>query len=359
MADAPGYRRLMPHASNRTVTVVVGGQFGSEAKGKVVDWLAPETDLAIRTGAPNAGHTVLDDEGRETKFQTIPATVLRNPDCLLALGAGALIEPEILEREVELTGCRDRLIVDPLAGIIEPRHRAAEAELVRAIGSTGKGVGAATLDRIDRMDADGDGDDFKLARDFFPEGLYRQETVSGIAADMIDDGKQVLIEGTQGFGLSILHGHYPYVTSRDTTAAAFMAEAGVSPLAVKEIILVIRTFPIRVAGNSGPLPNEISWDDLSRRVGKPLIEYTTVTKKVRRVAEFDLELVERAVMVNQPTQIALQFLNYLFPADEGKTRWDDLTREARTWITELEQALQTPVTLIGTAAPRAAMVDRR
>jgi adenylosuccinate synthase len=339
----------------RTVTVVVGGQFGSEAKGKVCDFLAPETDLAVRTGSPNAGHTVVADDGTEWKLQQLPAT-FANPDCRLVLGAGTLIDPQILAREVELLGCAGRLTVDPIAGIIEPRHAAAERDLMRTIGSTGKGVGAATRDRIDR--SNNGSARFKFARDVF-DGVYRLASAAELSAEAIGRGERVLVEGTQGFGLSLLHGHYPYVTSRDTTAAAFLAEAGISPLAVSEIVLVIRTYPIRVAGNSGPLQNEISWQELSARIGRPVVEHTTVTKKRRRVAEFDLALVERAVSVNQPTQIALQFLNYLFPADEGKRRFDELSRAARAHVLELERQLGVPVTLIGTGPRRSEMIDRR
>jgi adenylosuccinate synthase len=347
------------HKPNRSVTVVVGGQYGSEAKGKIVDWLAKETMHAVRTGGPNAGHTVLTDDGLELKLQQIPATVL-NPDCRLYIGAGGYIDPVILAREVAETDCRERLIVDPLSGIIEPRHAQDPETIERMgrIGGVGKGGGAAMLDRVDRVDADHDGDDFKLARDYFGD-LYHQDDVSRLISEAGARGESILLEGTQGFGLSLLHGPYPYTTHRDTTAAAFCSEAGISPLAVKEIILVVRTYPIRVAGNSGPLKNEISWEELSRRVGKPVLERTTVTKKVRRVAEFDLELVERACLVNQPTQIALTFLDYLVPEDEGKSDWDALSQPAREHVLELEQQLGVAVTLVSTGPKHSQTIDRR
>jgi adenylosuccinate synthase len=343
----------------KTVTVVVGGQYGSEAKGKVCDWLAAETLHAVRTGGPNAGHTVVTDAGIEYKLQQVPATFL-NPDCKLYIGAGGFIDPVILAREVALTDCRERLVVDPLSGIIEPRHAKDPETLDRMtrIGGVGKGGGAALLDRIDRVDGDHDGDDFKMARDYFGDE-YQQASVSELIYQANGRGEAVLLEGTQGFGLSLLHGPYPFTTHRDTTAAAFCSEAGVSPLAVKEIILVVRTYPIRVAGNSGPLANEISWEELSERVGKPVVEMTTVTKKIRRVAEFDLELVQRACLVNQPTQIALTFLDYLFPEDAGKSDWDSLSQPAREHVLGLEQELGVPVTLIGTGPRHSEMVDRR
>jgi adenylosuccinate synthase len=128
------------------------------------------------------------------------------------------------------------------------------------------------------------------------------------------EGERIIIEGTQGFGLSLLHsGHYPHVTSRDTTAAAFVAEAGLSPLDVDEIALVIRAFPIRVAGYSGELPREIDWETVTResRSLTPLTERTSVTRSVRRVARFDPGIVRRAIEINAPSLICLNHVDYL------------------------------------------------
>ena len=138
------------------VTIVIGGQFGSEAKGKVISFLADEFDLAIRTGSPNAGHTVFKN-GEIYRLQQIPATFV-NKKCVLYIGAGALINPDILRKEVEHTNTKERLFIDPQAGIIEEKHLLQEGELVQKIGSTGKGCGAALADRIWRKD-------FKLAKD--------------------------------------------------------------------------------------------------------------------------------------------------------------------------------------------------
>jgi len=337
-------------STKRTVTVVVGGQFGSEAKGKVISFLAREFDIAVRTGSPNAGHTVFDDEGEIYRLQQIPATFL-NKDCILCIGAGALINPEILRKEVEKTMTKGRLFIDPQAGIIEEKHLAQEGELVKKIGSTGKGCGAALADRIWRKD-------FKLAKEVLADEFAIAD-VAQIINKGIDEGKTVMVEGTQGFGLSLYHGIYPFVTSRDTTAANFLAEAGISPLTIKDIILVIRTYPIRVAGPSGPLPNETTWQALSKKIGKDVQETTTVTGKIRRVGGFDIDIVKKAIQMNRPTQIALQFLNYLFPGDEDKTAWDDLSNDARDYIQNLEIELDVPITLIGTGQSNEAMIDRR
>lgn len=348
MRPRPAQTRYFLQVVHRTLTVVVGGQFGSEAKGKVCAYLAPEVDLAVRTGTPNAGHTIVES-GQEWKMQQLPAT-WRNPDCFLAVGAGAFLDLEILEREVGWVGGTDRLLIDPLATVIEERHRQAEIALKQSIGSTGKGGGAALADRLMGQAL--------LARDVL-EGDYPLGNVSALAGRYFADNRPVLLEGTQGFGLSLLHGHYPYVTSRDTTAAWFMAEAGMPLSSCKEIIVVIRTFPIRVAGNSGPLPHETSWKAVSKKARRPVLERTTVTNKIRRVARFDPELVARAVMVNNPTQLALTFLDYLYPEDAGVSSWDDLSRNARRYISRLEKRFGVPVTLISTGAETSEMIDRR
>lgn len=330
------------------LTVVIGGQYGSEAKGKVVSYLAPEVDVAVRTGAPNAGHTVIHNH-QTYKLQQIPATVF-NKKSTLCIGAGGLIDPIILERECQQTRCKSRLIIDPQAGIIEPRHAEQEGELKARISSTGKGCGAALIDRIWRRD-------FLLARDALKN--YHIQPVAPFINRAIDAGRHVLVEGTQGFGLSLYHGQYPFVTSRDTTAAAFLSECGLSPRLVTDIILVIRTFPIRVGGPSGPLKHETTWAAISKRVGRPIVETTTVTQKIRRVGKFDLGQVKRAVMINRPTQIALQFLNYAYPLDENCTTWNQLSRSARSYIKQLENDLGVPITLIGTGEQPKAMIDRR
>src|SRR5260370_28718958 len=139
----------------------------------------------------------------------------------------------------------------------------------------------------------------------------------------LDGEKKVLIEGTQGFGLSLYHSdHYPKTTSRDTTAAGFLSEVGVSPRLVTEIVVVFRTFPIRVAGQqAGPLKDEITWDQLQRESGypHPIQEWTTVTNKVRRVARFDWQLAKKALTFNRPTRVAINGLDLLNYSNSAAT----------------------------------------
>jgi adenylosuccinate synthase len=176
--------------------------------------------------------------------------------------------------------------------------------------------------------------------------------VSEEANSAIDGGKKVLVEGTQGFGLSLYHSdNYPKTTSRDTTAAGFLSEVGLSPRLVTEIVLVLRTFPIRVAGEqAGPLKDEITWEDLQRESGcpQPVEEMTTVTKKLRRVGRFDWELANSAVKVNRATSIAINGLDYLNFKNRNVEYSNSLTREAAEFLQRLEGSLGVPARFCGT-----------
>jgi adenylosuccinate synthase len=164
---------------------------------------------------------------------------------------------------------------------------------------------------------------------------------------LLDAKQRVVIEGTQGFGLSLLQGGYwPKATSRDTTAAGFLAEAGLSPRDVDDVTLVIRCHPIRVAGDSGPLPGETNWEQIAADAGlkDDIREYTTVTAKVRRVGRFDPEIVRRAIQANQPNRIVLNHLDYVDP----RVRGGSLTAKARAFVENVEDAISRQVDWLGT-----------
>jgi len=174
-------------------------------------------------------------------------------------------------------------------------------------------------------------------------------------------GEKIVIEGTQGFGLSVYHSpYYPYATSRDTIASGFLSEVGVSPLTVSDIVMVIRTFPIRVGGNSGPLPREIDWKTIQIESNYPyeIQEFTTVTNRLRRVARFDIDVVKRAAIANMPTQIALMGIDYLDHRNKGTKSFDQLTEKAKEFVFWLEHELGTHVMLIGTGPCDSELVDR-
>ena len=295
------------------VTVVVGGQFGSEGKGKVAQYLAEQRQatVAIRVGGPNSGHTAYDKNGRKFIFRHLPTAALL-PDVNCVLGAGTYIDPDILQTEIKAALLSpDRLIIDPNANVIIAQDQEKEQEigLGSSVGSTMTGTGAAILRRITRCAS------VLRAKDHPVLSRYVQPA-KHILRERLSAGERIIIEGTQGHGLSLLHApDYPFVTSRDTTAAAFISEAGLSPLDVDEIVLVLRSYPIRVSGNSGPLPFELDWNRVTLEAGSeaPLEEFTSVTQKLRRVARFDAAVVRDAILVNRPTHIVMNHLDYIDP----------------------------------------------
>jgi adenylosuccinate synthase len=148
--------------------------------------------------------------------------------------------------------------------------------------------------------------------------------------------------------LSVLHTpHYPYATSRDTTAAGFLSEVGLSPLDVDEIALVIRSFPIRVPGHSGPLEGECSWDEVTAAGAAPerLEEITSVTKSVRRVARFSPEIVRDAIASNQPTLVILNHVDYWDHSCRGGQM---LTERVCERLASVENAIAHRIDLVGT-----------
>ncbi|MDO9067586.1 MAG: adenylosuccinate synthetase [Deltaproteobacteria bacterium] len=293
------------------VSIVVGGQYGSEGKGKVAHFFAREMEasFAVRCGGPNSGHTVIDEQGNARIFQQLPTAAIL-PDVKLAICSGSYIDLDILRREINETKVgADRLFIDEDAVIIteELKSREAQSGLIGRIGSTGSGTGAAVAARINREES------LLFAKDI-PELKSFIARVPEILRDSLDHQERIIIEGTQGFGLSPLHArHYPYTTSRDTTASAFLAETGLSPLDVDDVVLTIRAFPIRVAGNSGPLVDEINWQTVTEEGGhsQPIEERTSVTKNIRRVAKFNSKIVKNGMAVNLPTRIILNHMDYI------------------------------------------------
>lgn len=326
------------------VTVVVGGQFGSEGKGKVAHFFAKEqkATVAIRVGGTNSGHTVIDPSGAPLVFRQLPTAALL-PHVTCVLGAGSYIDLDILFDEIARVGLsEDRLLIDPHAMLITEQERLEEqnSQLRESIGSTLSGTGAAVRRRIERTAS------VRLAK--HEDRLHQfVKPVVPFLRDRLAQEERIIVEGTQGFGLSLLHAiDYPYVTSRDTTAAAFTAEAGLSPLDVDEVILVIRAFPIRVGGKSGHLPHEIDWPTISSESGStvPLIEHTSVTRSVRRVGRFDSEVVRQAIMVNRPTCIVLNHLDYVdFSCRDSNV----LSKKASCFVDEVKSWIGASIDYLG------------
>ncbi len=168
--------------------------------------------------------------------------------------------------------------------------------------------------------------------------------------------------------LSPYHGSYPHVTSRDTTTAGCLAEAGIAWSRVRRVVMVCRTYPIRVMnpadGTSGPMKQELSWNTVAERSGLPLVELIhtergSVSFNPRRVAEFDWELLRSAAELNGATEIALTFVDYLDKRNRDARRYDQLQPETILFIEEVERVAGAPVTLIGTRFDPRSVIDRR
>lgn len=324
------------------VSIVVGGQFGSEGKGKVAHFLAQERNasIVVRCGGSNSGHTVIDENGEAQIFQHLPTAAIL-PETQLALCAGSYIDLDILSEEINRVDIDEkRLIIDPFSIIITEENKKSEANsgLIEGIGSTGSGTGAAVMSRLKR------GGDPVFAKDIPALGKFVKD-VNFELRSKLNRNERILIEGTQGFGLSPLHSKMnPYVTTRDTTAAGFLSEVGLSPFDVDEVAMVLRALPIRVGGNSGPLPNEIDWKIVSNECGySNLCEYTSVTKHVRRIARFDAEVVLMAIAANRPSCIFLNHIDYIGLSESKEGKFD------MKKVQSIESAIGCDVQYVGTS----------
>jgi adenylosuccinate synthase len=324
------------------ITTVVGGQYGSEGKGKVAHHLACDLSAAavIRVGGPNAGHTSIDVHGKAHALQQLPVAALLD-DVVCLIGPGSYVDPAILASEIDRFELDPaRVCVDYRATVITEADRRAEAAtgLGLKIGSTGSGTGEAVVRRVRRREQLGLG--FEQLRPYVGDAVR-------VARDLLERGRRVVVEGTQGFGLSVLHSpHYPYATSRDTSAAAAVAEAGLSPLDVDDVTLVIRSYPIRVAGNSGPFDaEEVDWATVAREAGlaEPPLELTSVTRRVRRVARFDPEIVRGAIEVNRPTRIVMNHLDHV----DALCAKGVLTERAASFVSGIARSIGRSIDLCG------------
>ena len=331
-----------------TSTVVVGGFFGDEGKGKIISYLAVKDNpkIIVRGGAgPNAGHTIRDGN-KVYKVRMLPSGFL-NKEAKVMIGPGVVVNPNVLLKEIQDFGASGRSFIDKHCGIIEDTHlaRDSKGDLKEKIGSTGSGTGPANADRAMRV--------LKLAKDF--------DSLSSLIVDVPEEinsalynNQNVLIEGTQGTFLSLWHGTYPFVTSKDVTASGICADVGLGPKKVDEVIVVFKSYVTRVG--TGPLEKELTPEEAE---SKGWSEFGTVTGRQRRAADFDFDLARRAIMLNSATQISITKLDVIYPDIAGMTSYDDLSEDAKSFIKNIEHELNTPVTIIGTGPATDDVIDRR
>jgi adenylosuccinate synthase len=332
--------------------IVCGSQYGDEGKGKVVAYLSLKDKPAyvIRGGVgPNAGHNVRY-KGKEFECRHVPAGFV-SPTAQLRLGAGSLVDSELLVKEVrELDNVgadvEDRMGLDGNCGVVAKEHIDGEKDseyLNKQIGSMLSGCGKAASERAMRK--------LKTARDIEELKPFIRD-VAKEANDAIDNGQLVVLEGTQGFGLSLYHGAYPYTTSKDTSASAVASDVGIAPFLVDDVFLVVKPYVTRAG--MGPMKEE----------GAVYIHEQEVRSGVvigdrRRAASFDWELVQRAAVINRPTGFALTNVDRLWSDNVGVKTFEGLTVETKAFISELEEKTGVPVSLISNGPEVEDMIDRR
>jgi adenylosuccinate synthase len=329
--------------------VIVGGFFGDEGKGKIVAYLANKENpvIAVRGGVgPNAGHTFCH-EGKTYKVRMLPSAALNSTTRLL-VGAGVLVDHEILLDEIKTFSVFDRTLIDSQCGIIEKAHIQRDIvgpHLKNKIGTTGTGTGPANADRALRV--------LKVAKEI-PELTPFIGDVSDSVNTALDMNENVLVEGTQGTFLSLYHGSYPYVTSKDITASAICSDVGLGPKKVDDVLIVFKAYVTRVG--KGPLKGELT-SDVAKAKG--WLEFGSVTGRQRRASPFDPVLAKKAIRLNGATQAAITKLDIVFPEAAGIREFSKLPREAKTFVEDIEGETGLAVTLIGTGADLTQIVDRR
>lgn len=349
------------------MSIVIGGQAGSESKGKLSGWLCDKykPDLLVMTSSPNAGHTVVMPDGEKKVSYHLPIGAVMC-DCPIVLGPASLINFHILEKEIKDLGIDPyRIILDPRASIITPSHIGKEVKgHLSDIGSTLQGIGECRMTKMRRYN------DTTFALDYQEEFLETTgiplAPTSSVINRALDRGKTVLCETTQGFDLCLEHGIDPiHCTSKMINPAMVMAEAGISPVLVGDIYGVIRPFPIRVnnrTGNSGGYQEamEISWQDVARWCNYPgyyedFGEITTTTKLPRRVFNFSWVRFNHFIQVCRPTSLCLQFANYIDWEAYGARKWDELPSSVIDFVMLLSK--QVPVNFIGTGPGHEDMIE--
>ena len=333
------------------VIVVVGGQWGDEGKGKLIDFLAQQADMVIRAqGGNNAGHTVVTEHG-EFKFQLIPSGIL-HPHVTCIIGNGVVADPRVLVREIEQLRERGiepaNLIVSERAHMVMSYHPILdkleeESRGDDRLGTTWRGIGPAYADKIRRIGfriGDLQKEVFMRKKLDFVVGkvknptlqrLYKEETFDNghmvdeyldyaralnpfirdtfpIIHDALDRGANILLEGAQSTMLDLDFGTYPYVTSSNSTAGGACTGSGIPPTRIDKTVLVCKGYTTRVG--YGPFPTELL-DHVGDAIRERGNEFGTVTGRPRRVGWFDGAVARYAVRVNGATSLALTKLDVL------------------------------------------------
>jgi adenylosuccinate synthase len=333
------------------VTAVIGGQWGDEGKGKIIDLLAEKADLVIRAqGGNNAGHTVVTEHG-EFKFQLMPSGILY-PHVTCVIGHGVVVDPRVMLKEIEQLRERQiepsNLVVSERAHMVMSYHPVLDrleedSRGTDRLGTTWRGIGPAYSDKIRRIGfriGDLQKEVFMRKKLGFVVGqvknpvmtdLYKQEPFDceqmveeyleyarqldpyikdtyPIVQDALDRGAPVLLEGAQATMLDLDFGTYPYVTSSNPTAGGVCTGSGVPPTRLDAVLVVLKAYTTRVG--YGPFPTELT-DEVGDQIRERGHEFGTVTGRARRVGWFDGSVARYAARVNGATSLAVTKLDIL------------------------------------------------
>ncbi len=334
------------------VTAVIGGQWGDEGKGKLVDLLCEDMDVVARyQGGANAGHTVKVDSDTVILHQ-VPSGIL-HPDCICILGHGMVVDPIALSEELDALGqhgidTAGRIQISYAAHIVTPIHKAMDRVTGHIIGTTRRGIGPAYADKarrlgiraVDMLDISRLGqylidrlkigtqqgevkaDELDILRDEMQSFLHAASRLAPMLADTItfihqamDSDKNILIEGAQGTLLDIDMGTYPFVTSSNPTTGGIAAGLGVPVQKIDRLMGVFKAYTTRVG--EGPFPTERN-DDVGRRLQEQGAEFGATTGRKRRCGWFDAVAAAYACRVNGFTELALTKLDVLDKFDTIK-----------------------------------------
>lgn len=314
--------------------VLFDGQFGSTGKGLlasvIAEHMGDRIDTVTTNAGPNSGHTAYDKMGQEVMTQQIPIAAVTMADYghippTIYLNGGAVIEPSIVWREIKdyTSGLNTSLFIHPHAAVIAPHH---QGDQLSHIASTGKGVGPAMMDKLNRVQANVWDSGIDYPKDHHVS-LVKEHSKMGTLG--INDLGRCFVETAQGWSLGINSGFYPYTTSRECSIAQAIADLGVSPKQLRKSIVSLRTYPIRVGnhpdgGYSGdvyPDQRELTFEELGQ---KP--ELTTVTQRVRRIFTWSWTQYHEMLRANEPDVIFINFMNYLPEAERGQFLADLITQ---------------------------------
>lgn len=349
------------------IIAVVDGVYGSASKGHVAAGLAAELDnvAVVRVAGPNAGHSAIGVlDGVKYAMCQIPVAAVSNLKAAMYIAAGSEIDPNVLTRELDLLDgagykVSERLVIDGSATYMGPEYALSEQadKMWERLGSTAHGIGAARSARIMRT-----AKTWRQAVDENLDGLgdrFASNTVENTEIELMAGlrrGMDVMIEGTQGYGLGLHTAHYPKTTSSDCRTIDFLAMVGLAPWGLPDTVVepwvVVRTYPIRVAGNSGYMKDETSWEQLGLETGGYIQpEITTVTKRIRRVGRWDGDLVRQAIEANGGPgvcKVALAFVDYLQPSLANSEDFGDINTETLNTVRQMTKDMGVAPSWLGT-----------